>query len=396
MHRRVTGYSHFVQDVVLSSDGQFALFDSLDGELRFWDLASGTTARRFVGHTKDVLSIAFSLDNRQIVSASCNQSIKLWNTLGAICCAAGENLWWLVALYDTNYNICAVINILESSEVHSEDNKALPEKIKTRTFKTPSQVEALEKFYIESVGLLEKQVSRWFCPRRLKYKKHDGETAATGRQDRSRGIGKRHGHIGAYPNLDTVLAARTTLSSITDDEVIGNHGKDPDLLQDTVMSAFATSRFHEVRSKSSFHEIDMLMQGYPVEDFAWEGEYATFVHQTLMRLFVARVPPPEEQFTYAYSRVYAMVHLLHLMAQVLACASCPFALALLLTLMYLVSVSLLILLVFAIGNLTQILVLLLLLIGVQFDRAIFNNSKRKMVLSCSDFVTIVAFLGVKI
>ncbi|KAI8548108.1 hypothetical protein RHMOL_Rhmol07G0246800 [Rhododendron molle] len=119
--------------------------------------------------------------------------------MGAICCAAGENLWWLVALYDTNYNICTVINILESSEVHSEDNKALPEKSKKRRFKTPSQVEALEKFYIEykypleelksqiaeSIGLSEKQVSGWFCHRRLKDKKQDGETAATGRQDRS-------------------------------------------------------------------------------------------------------------------------------------------------------------------------------------------------------------------
>ncbi|KAG5548700.1 hypothetical protein RHGRI_014151 [Rhododendron griersonianum] len=33
-HRRVTGHSHFVQDVVLSSDGQFALSGSWDGELR--------------------------------------------------------------------------------------------------------------------------------------------------------------------------------------------------------------------------------------------------------------------------------------------------------------------------------------------------------------------------
>ncbi|KAG5561651.1 hypothetical protein RHGRI_004643 [Rhododendron griersonianum] len=61
------------------------------------------------------------------------------------------------------------------------------------------QVEALEKFYIEyiypseelksqiaeSVGLSERQVSGWFCHRRLKDKKQDGETAATGRQDRS-------------------------------------------------------------------------------------------------------------------------------------------------------------------------------------------------------------------
>ncbi|KAJ8430603.1 hypothetical protein Cgig2_021565 [Carnegiea gigantea] len=80
--RRLTGHSHFVEDVVLSSDGQFALSGSWDGELRLWDLAAGTTARRFVGHTKDVLSVAFSIDNRQIVSASRDKTIKLWNTLG--------------------------------------------------------------------------------------------------------------------------------------------------------------------------------------------------------------------------------------------------------------------------------------------------------------------------
>ncbi|CAL0322258.1 unnamed protein product [Lupinus luteus] len=80
--RRLTGHSHFVQDVVLSSDGQFALSGSWDGELRLWDLAAGSSSRRFVGHTKDVLSVAFSVDNRQIVSASRDRTIKLWNTLG--------------------------------------------------------------------------------------------------------------------------------------------------------------------------------------------------------------------------------------------------------------------------------------------------------------------------
>jgi len=43
---------------------------------------SGRTTRRFVGHTKDVLSVAFSADNRQIVSGSRDKTIKLWNTLG--------------------------------------------------------------------------------------------------------------------------------------------------------------------------------------------------------------------------------------------------------------------------------------------------------------------------
>ena len=63
-HKALRGHSHFVQDVVISSDGQFALSGSWDGTLRLWDLQQGTTTRRFVGHTKDVLSVAFSVDNR--------------------------------------------------------------------------------------------------------------------------------------------------------------------------------------------------------------------------------------------------------------------------------------------------------------------------------------------
>lgn len=80
--RSLTGHSHFVQDIVISSDGQFALSGSWDATLRLWDLNYGVTTRRFVGHTKDVLSVAFSADNRQIVSGSRDRTIKLWNTLG--------------------------------------------------------------------------------------------------------------------------------------------------------------------------------------------------------------------------------------------------------------------------------------------------------------------------
>jgi guanine nucleotide-binding protein subunit beta-2-like 1 protein len=80
--RALHGHNHFVQDVVISVDGQFALSASWDGTLRLWDLTTGQTTRRFMGHTKDVLSVAFSVDNRQIVSGSRDKTIKLWNTLG--------------------------------------------------------------------------------------------------------------------------------------------------------------------------------------------------------------------------------------------------------------------------------------------------------------------------
>ncbi|KAK4522353.1 hypothetical protein GAYE_HPESCF16G0233 [Galdieria yellowstonensis] len=80
--KALTGHSHFVSDVVLSSDGQFALSSSWDHTLRLWDLTQGVSTRRFVDHTKDVLSVAFSADNRQIVSSSRDRTIKLWNTIG--------------------------------------------------------------------------------------------------------------------------------------------------------------------------------------------------------------------------------------------------------------------------------------------------------------------------
>ncbi|XP_043692668.1 homeobox-DDT domain protein RLT1-like [Telopea speciosissima] len=95
----------------------------------------------------------------------------------------------------------------ESGDTHSEEEKALPEKNKKRRLKTPSQVEALERFYnehkypsesmkselAEELGLSEKQISGWFCHRRLKDKKLREEVCANGRQDISSGVIQEHG-----------------------------------------------------------------------------------------------------------------------------------------------------------------------------------------------------------
>lgn len=79
--KSLLGHNHFVQDLAISSDGQYVLSGSWDKTLRLWEIQSGSTTRRFVGHKNDVLSVAFSPDNRQIVSGSRDKTIKLWNTL---------------------------------------------------------------------------------------------------------------------------------------------------------------------------------------------------------------------------------------------------------------------------------------------------------------------------
>jgi len=90
MQKRLVGHHHFVQDISISSDGQYALSASWDGTLRLWNLSTGQTTQQFRDHAKDVLSAAFSGDNRQIVSGSRDNKIKLWNTVGQCKYTMGE------------------------------------------------------------------------------------------------------------------------------------------------------------------------------------------------------------------------------------------------------------------------------------------------------------------
>jgi WD40 repeat protein len=50
----------------------------VDNSLKLWDLA-GNCLQTFVGHTTEVLSANFSPDGNQIVSASWDKSLKLWD-----------------------------------------------------------------------------------------------------------------------------------------------------------------------------------------------------------------------------------------------------------------------------------------------------------------------------
>merc|ERR1719457_471002 len=63
-NKRLCGHSHFVSDVVISSDGQFALSGSWDGDLRLWNLNVGvTTVRLSLHRVTRLLNSGTLLDN---------------------------------------------------------------------------------------------------------------------------------------------------------------------------------------------------------------------------------------------------------------------------------------------------------------------------------------------
>lgn len=80
--KRLEGHSGFVQDVALSSDGDYAVSASWDRSLRLWDMRTGEALHKFCGHTRDVLSVAIAPNNRQIVSGGRDNKIMVWNVVG--------------------------------------------------------------------------------------------------------------------------------------------------------------------------------------------------------------------------------------------------------------------------------------------------------------------------
>jgi len=75
-----TGHSHFISQVKLTGDSKYAFSASWDGTVRLWNVATGRTISKLLGHAKDVLSVDISPDDRQIVTGGLDKKIKIWNT----------------------------------------------------------------------------------------------------------------------------------------------------------------------------------------------------------------------------------------------------------------------------------------------------------------------------
>ncbi|MBA2244751.1 MAG: hypothetical protein H0W11_07320, partial [Gemmatimonadetes bacterium] len=77
--RTLSGHSGSVSAVAITPDGRQALSASWDQTLKLWDLESGAELRTLSGHSGWVWAVAISPDGRQALSASNDQTLKLWD-----------------------------------------------------------------------------------------------------------------------------------------------------------------------------------------------------------------------------------------------------------------------------------------------------------------------------
>ncbi|HWO19850.1 MAG TPA: WD40 repeat domain-containing protein, partial [Kofleriaceae bacterium] len=77
--RDLVGHSSSVQACAVTADGRRVVSASFDETLKVWDLESGRVLATLQGHADSVRGCAVTADGRRVVSASQDQTLKVWD-----------------------------------------------------------------------------------------------------------------------------------------------------------------------------------------------------------------------------------------------------------------------------------------------------------------------------
>lgn len=73
------GHTDIVSSMAFSSDQRWLVSGSYDHSIRIWNLTSFRQHRSIVGHTAQVKSVSITPDNQRIISVAADNTLQLWN-----------------------------------------------------------------------------------------------------------------------------------------------------------------------------------------------------------------------------------------------------------------------------------------------------------------------------
>ncbi|MDB9315488.1 serine/threonine protein kinase [Spirulina sp. CS-785/01] len=89
LKKTLDGHTSFVDEVVISPDGGTLVSISADKTVRIWDFPAGTARHVLEGHSGFIHSVAIASDGQTLVTGSADKTIQVWNL------DTGENLYTL-------------------------------------------------------------------------------------------------------------------------------------------------------------------------------------------------------------------------------------------------------------------------------------------------------------
>jgi WD40 repeat protein len=107
------GHHGWVTNIALTSDGRRAVSASADNTLRVWDVNGGKCLHTLRGHTDEVLTVTITPDGRMALSGSDDNTVRVWDLASGRCLAlyyAGAEVRSVSQLWPDGHFFCGMVN----------------------------------------------------------------------------------------------------------------------------------------------------------------------------------------------------------------------------------------------------------------------------------------------